>query len=138
MIVGDLILQDRNAEASQLNQTYDVWGDLTQSSNSTNTITSSNSITPNTQYSQYSITALATNTTVNNSIGMAVNGQSLILYFKDNGTSRTITWASGQYGYRGIGVVLPTTTTANKRMYVSMIYNATDSMWDVINIAKET
>jgi hypothetical protein len=63
--------------------------------------------------------------------GSPVAGQKLMLRFKDNGTSRSLVWNAT---YRPFGsVALPAATTVNKTHYVGMIYNSTDSAWDVIS-----
>jgi hypothetical protein len=61
--------------------------------------------------------------------GTPTNGQRLLIRIKDNGTARALTWNAI---YRVIGVTLPTTTTANKTIYVGCIYNSADSTWDVV------
>jgi hypothetical protein len=63
--------------------------------------------------------------------GSPVAGQKLMLRFKDNGTSRALVWNAI---YRPFGSVsLPAATTVNKTHYVGMIYNSTDTKWDVIS-----
>ena len=58
----------------------------------------------------------------------------LILRIADNGTARALTFNAI---YRAIGVTLPTTTTANKVLYIGCIYNSQGSKWDVIAIKEE-
>ena len=62
--------------------------------------------------------------------GTPVAGQKLMLRFKDNGTSRAISW-NAAYLPSG-AIVLPTATTVGKWHYVGCIFNQTDSAWDVI------
>lgn len=85
----------------------------------------------------YVMTGLTGTITVLAPSGTPVNGQKLMLRFKDNGTGRTINWTTSAGGYRVIGTTLPTTTTANKTIYVGCIYNSTDSYWDVVAVASE-
>jgi hypothetical protein len=100
-----------------------------------NTTTSGSTITPPGDTTDfYAVTALAANATIAAPSGTPQNGQKLTLRIKDNGTARTLTWNAI---YRPIGVTLPTTTTANKTIYVGMIYNSADSKWDVVSVAKE-
>jgi len=74
--------------------------------------------------------------------GSPVDGQVLILRFRDTGTVATFTWNAI---YRIIGTVLPTTTVAGKTTYVGCKYNAIGSgtsgipvpKWDVIAVAQE-
>ena len=80
------------------------------------------------------LTAMATNTTIASPTGTPVQGQSLIFRFKDDGTARTLTWNAI---FRAIGVTLPTTTTANKLLYVGCKYNSTDTKWDVVSVQEE-
>lgn len=80
------------------------------------------------------LTAQAAALTVANPTGTIVQGQKLVYRIKDNGTARAITWGAN---FRAIGVTLPTTTTANKLLYVGCIYNTTDSKWDVIAVNEE-
>ena len=81
------------------------------------------------------LTAMATNTTIASPTGTPVQSQSLIFRFKDDGTSRTLTWNAI---FRAIGVTLPTATTANKLLYVGCKYNSTDTKWDVVSVQEET
>jgi hypothetical protein len=69
--------------------------------------------------------------------GTPVDGQKLILRFKDNGTARAITWTISSGAYRATGITLPTTTTANKITYVGCVYNSTDSFWDAVALATQ-
>lgn len=61
------------------------------------------------------------------------NGRRLRLRFKDNGTARAITAGAS---FRGVGVTLPTTTTISKTLYWDCVYNATDSIWDVVDVGE--
>lgn len=81
----------------------------------------------------YAITAQAGNLTFNADSGSPVEGQRFIFRIKDNGTARTLTFTTGTAkSFRAMGVALPTTTTANKTLYLGFIYNFTDSRWDLI------
>ncbi len=83
---------------------------------------------------QYILTALAADATFGIPTGTPTDGQRLLVRIKDNGTARALGWNAI---YRAIGVTLPTTTVVNKTLYVGMIYNSTDTKWDVIAIAQE-
>lgn len=76
----------------------------------------------------------AANFTVSTPTGTPTQGQKLLLRIKDNGTARTITWNAI---FRAIGVTLPTTTVANKTVYIGMVYNLTDTKWDVVGVQQE-
>lgn len=80
------------------------------------------------------ITALAANLTIADYAGGPTVGEKKIFRVKDNGTARTLTWNAI---YRAIGVTLPVTTVINKTLYVGMIYNSTDTKWDVVAVAQE-
>lgn len=82
----------------------------------------------------YIITAQAVALTIASPTGTANNGEQFIIRIKDNGTARAITWNAI---YRGIGVTLPTTTTANKTMYLGCKFNSTDTKIDVIAFSQE-
>jgi hypothetical protein len=96
---------------------------------------SASSLTPSIATADvYAYTALAANLTINAPTGTPVDGDKLIFRILDNGTARTLTWNAT---YTVIGVTLPTTTTANKTVYVGCIYNANNTRWDVIAVATE-
>ena len=93
------------------------------------------SITPDLDsYTGIKITALASALTINNHTGTASEMDGFIIRIKDNGVSRAITWDTE---YRAMGLTLPTATTANKTMYIGMIWNATDSKFDVTSVIVE-
>ena len=100
-----------------------------------NTVSSSATLTPNVdEHEQETITALSTALTINAPTGTATNGLKLVLRITDNGTNRALTWNAI---FEVIGVTLPTTTTANKTIYVGLIYNATATKWDVVAIKEQ-
>jgi len=75
------------------------------------------------------ITSMSTNLS-----GTPVNGQTLVIRIKDNGTARAITWGSS---FTAVGITLPTTTTANKLTYVGFMYNSTSAKWDALATVTE-
>lgn len=83
---------------------------------------------------QYNLTAQAVGLTVAAPTGTPVDGNKLIIRILDNGTGQTISWNAT---YTVIGVTLPTTTTANKMVYVGCIYNSTNTRWDVVAVATQ-
>jgi hypothetical protein len=97
------------------------------------TITTAASITPTFSDDFVAVTAQAGALTINNPTGTAVDMYGLVIRIKDNGSTRTLTWGSQ---YRGVGVTLPTSTTANKVVYLGMIYNAAETKWDVVSVAQ--
>ena len=52
-----------------------------------------------------------------------------MIRIKDNGTARSIAFDTN---YRAIGVTLPTTTVISKTLYLGIIYNSTDTKFDII------
>ena len=98
------------------------------------TVTSSATVTPTSTNDLVVITAQATALTLANPTGTFYQGQPLMIRIKDNGTARAITYGAN---YRALGVTLPTTTTANKITYLGLIYNSTDTKWDVIGVNTE-
>lgn len=83
---------------------------------------------------QDSVTALAAALTIAAPVGTLTNALRLVIRIKDDGTARALTWNAI---FRVIGVTLPTTTTANKTVYIGCIYNSTDTKWDVVAVKQE-
>jgi len=82
----------------------------------------------------YTLTAQAAALTIANPTGTPVQGQALVIRIKDNGTARAITYGAN---FRAMGTTLKTTTTISKTLYISCIYNSTDTKWDVVGVAQE-
>jgi len=100
--------------------------------------TSGSTITPTAgTTNQYTVTALAAGATIAAPSGTPVDGQKLMLRFKDNGTAQTLTWTTTSGAYRAVGVTLPATTVISKVLYVGCIYNSQDSFWDVVAVAQQ-
>jgi len=97
-------------------------------------VTSAATVTPTTLNDEVVITAQAVGLTLANPTGVSIDGKSLIIRIKDNGTARTITYDTQ---YRAIGVTLPTTTVISKIVYLGFIYNATDTKWDCIGFSQQ-
>ena len=93
------------------------------------TITSSATVTPVSTNDLVIITAQAVGLTLANPTGTFTEGQALMIRIKDNATARTIAFDTN---YRAIGVTLPTTTVISKTLYLGIIYNSTDSKWDIV------
>lgn len=64
--------------------------------------------------------------------GSPADGYRLMLRFKDDGTTRTITLGAS---FRAMGVTIPTATTAGKWLQLGCVYNGIDSIWDVVAVA---
>ena len=98
------------------------------------TVSSSATVTPTSTDDIVTITAQAVGLTLANPTGTFAEGQSLIIRIKDDGTAQSITYGTN---YRAIGVTLPTTTVLSNTTYLGIIYNDSDSKWDVIGVTTE-
>lgn len=83
---------------------------------------------------EHTITAQAAAAAFGVPSGTPTEGQPMIIRIKDNGTARALSFNAI---YRAIGVTLPTTTVLSKTMYIGMIYNFTDTKWDVLAVNQE-
>jgi len=113
-----------------------VGGNLTVTGTSRSipvTTAGSSTITPSAQ--MYDVTALNTNATVAVPSFAANNGQALILRIKDNGTPRTLSFASGYTNVSGL--TTPTTTVASKLLTIGALYNSATSKWEIQGINQE-
>jgi hypothetical protein len=95
---------------------------------------SSATVTPTSTNDIVTITAQAVGLTLANPTGTFSEGQSLIIRIKDNGTARSIAYGTN---FRAIGVTLPTTTVLSKTTYLGIIYNDTDTKWDVVGVTTQ-
>lgn len=86
------------------------------------------------EQNQHNITALAAAAVLGIPSGTVVNGNTLLIRIKDNGTARGLTYNAI---YRAVGVTLPTTTVVNKTLYIGAKYNSTDAKWDIIAVGQE-
>ena len=80
------------------------------------------------------VTDLASALTIAAPTGTPSTGMKLVIRLTDNGTNRALTFNNI---YRAIGVTLPTTTTADKILYIGCIYDEAGSKWDVVAIKEE-
>lgn len=101
-------------------------------------VTSSATPTPNYSIDDvFALTALATAPTFGAPVGVVGatapnDGQGLIIRIKDNGTPRALAYNTI---YRAsTDLALPSTTVANKTLYLGFTYNAADSKWDLIAV----
>jgi hypothetical protein len=101
----------------------------------TSSTASTATLTPDiSAFDQYNLTAQAAGLTVEAPTGTPVDGNKLIIRILDNGTPQTINWNGT---YTAIGMTLPTTTTANKMIYVGCVYNSANTRWDVIALTTQ-
>lgn len=122
--------------ASDKTQTLqDVSGTIALTKPRSATVASSATPTPDADTTDhFTITALAEAAELQNPTGTPSEGQPLIVRIKDDGTARALTFDTL---YRAIGATLPTTTVISKTMYIGMIYNNTDTKWDVLSVVEE-
>ena len=100
-----------------------------------NSTTTTATLTPNIdEYEQEDITDLASALTIAAPTGTPSTGMKLVIRITDDGTNRALTFNNI---YRAIGVTLPTTTTADKILYIGCIYDEAGSKWDVVAIKEE-
>jgi len=100
-----------------------------------NNTTTATTLTPNVDLNdQETVTDLASAMTIAEPTGTVSSGMKLMLRIADDGTGRALTWNGI---FRAVGVTLPTTTTANKILYVGCIYSEQGSKWDVVAIKEE-
>lgn len=97
-------------------------------------IASSSTPTPTSVNDMLEITALAANMTLTNPTGSMQDGWGLVVRIKDNATPRTIAYGTQ---YRALGVTLPTTTVASKTLYLGMIWNGADTIFDITAVAQQ-
>lgn len=97
-------------------------------------VASSATVTPTFSDDIVLITAQAAGLTLNNPTGTAIDGLGIVIRIKDNGTARSIAYGTQ---YRAIGVTLPATTVVSKTLYLAMIFNNTDTKWDVLAVGQE-
>lgn len=98
-------------------------------------VVSSATVTPNADSDDgVKITAQAEALILANPSGTPTEMQGIVIRIKDNGTARAISYGNK---YRVIGTTLPTTTVINKTIYIAIVYNLTDTKWDVIGVREE-
>ena len=112
---------------------YANWSDIVVNPR-LQTVTSSATVTPTSTNDLVIITAQATGLALANPTGTFVEGQSLMIRIKDNGTAQTIAFGTN---YRAIGITLPTTTVISKTLYLGIIYNSTDGKWDILGLNQQ-
>lgn len=100
----------------------------------TNAAATSGTITINSDiHDQYQVVVNGTATFAVPS-GTPVDGQKLTIRVKDSGTRQTISFTTGANGFRGVGLSLPTVSTAAV-LYLGCVWNVHDSRWDAIALA---
>ncbi|MBX3603186.1 MAG: hypothetical protein KF863_21405 [Rubrivivax sp.] len=95
-------------------------------------VASAASVTPTFSNDAVEVTAQAAALTINNPTGTAINRHGLVLYIRDNGTTRALTWDSQWRA--ASGVTLPTATTPNKWHFIVASFCNADTAWDVHSV----
>jgi hypothetical protein len=98
----------------------------------TATVDGSGNITPTKQ--EFSVTALGAAAQILAPTWSPADMMTGMLKIKDDGTGRALTWAAG---WVEIGATKPSTTVAGKWLYVSYKYNAADSKFHILGIARQ-
>ena len=111
-----------------------IAGDLGNGNPRVQTVASSATVTPTATNDLVTITAQAVGLTLANPTGSFAEGQALMIRIKDNATAQTIAFGTN---YRAVGITLPTTTVISKTIYLGIIYNSTDSKWDVLGLNQQ-
>jgi hypothetical protein len=122
------------AAAARTNLGLAIGTDVPARSPSIQAVASAATVTPTFADDEVQITAQAAGLTLANPTGTAVDGWGIVIRIKDNATARSIAYGTQ---YRAIGVTLPTTTVVSKTLYLAMIFNSTDTKWDVVAVAQE-
>ena len=97
-------------------------------------VASSATVTPTFLDDVVNVTAQAVALQLGNPTGTAVPNHGIVVRIKDNGTARLLTYDTQ---YRVIGTTLPTTTVANKTIYLGIIFNAASTNWDVVSVLQQ-
>ena len=98
-------------------------------------VATATTLTPNVDTSEMEIvSALAGTLTIASPTGTPHEGQELTFRIKDDGTARLVVWDSIFEDYTGS---LPSTTVANKTVYIGCKYNAVDTKWDVVAVQNQ-
>lgn len=97
-------------------------------------VTSAATVTPKFSDDIVVVTAQAVALTLANPSGTAIPNLGIAIRIKDNGTARAISYGSQ---YRAVGVGLPTTTVANKTLYLAGIWNVADTRFDIVAVAQQ-
>lgn len=96
---------------------------------------STDTLTPNVDnYDVFELTAQGEDLYVDEPIGTPDNNEAFVIKIKDDATSRGLSF--NEYSFRGI-VSLPTATTISKWLFIACVWNATDSIWDVLSVTEQ-
>lgn len=101
---------------------------------SVQSVVSAATITPTSSDDMVIVTAQAEALAIANPTGTFSNGQPFLLNLKDDGTGRAITWGDK---YVGFGETLLSTTTSNKGVVISCIYNSNIDKFMVLPYQQE-
>jgi hypothetical protein len=87
-------------------------------------------IRPDTNFNQLNVHTLDSDAIITNTTHQSPpNGFLMTIRIQDNGVARSLFWESQ---YRAIVGSLPSTTVPGNVLYITCIYNATESLWDVL------
>jgi hypothetical protein len=101
-----------------------------------NVTTSTSTTSPDvSQYDMTSITAQTVNLTFQASFLAPSDGSKYIFRVQAAATV-TVSFDSGSNGFRAVGVLLPTSISSGRTIYLGCIYNSAVSRWDVIALSE--
>ena len=84
---------------------------------------------------EYYLTALTQAALFSAPSGSPTNGNTLFMRIQDDGSPRALSFNAI---YQEIGTTLPSSTTANKKIYIGCIYDSFDAKWDVVSVKEKT
>ena len=91
-----------------------------------------------TKVHHFTVTTLAAAAQLQIPVGSWADGELLVVRIKGDATPRALTYVTSAGGYRAGDTnpgALPTTTTANKTLYLKFAYNSADSFFDFVGLA---
>jgi len=99
------------------------------------TIASTNILVPASYDTQLNVYALAEALYVDTPLGIPVASHRMIFRIRDDGTPRALSWSAA---YRSLMPPMPSTTVANKLMYIGFTYNADEALWDLLSMVQQS
>ena len=80
----------------------------------------------------FTVTAQTSSLTLANPIGNPVEGQKIIIRIKDNGTARAL--STGSQYRASTDLSFPLSSSVSKTLYLGLMYNSTDTKWDLLAV----
>lgn len=137
---GDVIVDDTEGESVTITKWDTFRADILDVSDamvrspSIQSVVSAATVTPTFSNDMVTITAQAVGLTLGNWTGTPIPCWSLGVRIFDDGNAQTIAYDTQ---YRAMGVILPLTTVVGKTIYLGIIYNEVDDMFDIVSVNEE-